>query len=59
MVKRPIHMRLATEALNQEKLLADFQKMQITFMESILLEHHLSSEEQSQVLYSIREKLNR
>ena len=57
MVKRPIHIRLIKDSVNQEKLLEDFQKMQITFMESVLAENDLSGEEKGQIIYAVREIL--
>ncbi|MDE6567248.1 MAG: hypothetical protein K2K70_05910 [Lachnospiraceae bacterium] len=57
MVKRPIHMHLPLNTLDQQKLLDHFKQMQIIFVESVLAENDLSEEEQGRLIYAAREKL--
>lgn len=57
MVKRPIHMHLSLNTLDQQKLMDHFKQMQIIFVESVLAENDLSEEEQGRLIYAARERL--
>jgi len=45
------------DSVNQQKLLASFQRMQIAYMESMIAENELSGDELFCVIHGMREKI--
>ena len=58
MVKRPIHLQLSMESVDQEKLLASCQNMQIAYMESVMAENQLSGDDLCHVIQAMKERIN-